>query len=105
MRNYAGATDQTTTKRTVVGIRPWASRVFGGVIAVIVLSSPWPLVASVVGIIMFGEARGLRCPQCVRRLTERKVPVDNGPAYRRFWECRHCVAVWDGESIIDPTQD
>lgn len=44
------------------------------------LSSPWPLAASILGIIVFVEARGFRCPQCGRRLTERRVPVDDGPA-------------------------
>jgi len=76
-----------------------------GVIAAGWFSSPWPLVASVLGIILFCAARGVRCPQCGRRLAERRVPVDDGPAYRRFWECRHCVAVWDGESVVDPSQD
>jgi len=78
---------------------------FAGVVAAGLLRSPWPLVASVVGIIVFGEVRGLRCPQCRRRLTERRVPVDEGPAYQMFWECPRCVAVWDGQMVIDPTRD
>ena len=79
--------------------------VVGGIIATGLLSSPWPLAISVVGVIVFVEARGLRCPQCRRRLTQRKVPVDGGPAYRVFWECSRCVALWDGEMIVDPTRD
>ena len=59
----------------------------------------------VAGIAVVAEARWVRCPQCGRRLTERKVPVDGGPAYRVFWECPGCVALWDGEMIIDPTRD
>src|SRR6185369_14988517 len=90
---------------------PWWAFALGlfaflaGVVAAGLLSSPWPLVASVVGIVVFVEARGLRCPQCGRRLTERRVPVDDGPAYRMFWECRHCSALWDGDMIFDPTRD
>ena len=78
---------------------------FAGGIAAGIFSSPWPLVGSVVGILVFAQARGLRCPQCGRQLVLRKVPVDGGPAYRMFWECRRCVALWDGEIVIDPTRD
>ena len=98
-------TSETITEGTMVGIYACSSCFLAGVIAAGFLSSPWPLIASVLGVILLCLARGVRCPQCGRRLTERRVPVDEGPAYRRFWECSHCVAVWDGEAIIDPTQD
>jgi hypothetical protein len=90
---------------------PWWAFALGllvfiaGAIVAGLLWSPWPLVASVIGIVVFVEARGLRCPQCRRRLTERKVPVDDGPAYRLFWECRRCAALWDGEMLYDPIKD
>src|SRR5712675_818408 len=77
----------------------------GGMVAARWLSSPWPLLVPVVGIIVYGAARGLRCPQCGRRLAERRVPVDGGPAYQSFWECRRCSALWDGEVIVDPRSD
>src|SRR5689334_21704024 len=60
---------------------------FAGIIVAGLFSSPWPLVTSVVGIVVFGEARGLRCPQCGRRLSKRKATVDGGPAYHSFLEC------------------
>jgi hypothetical protein len=66
------------------------------------LGSPWPM-AAILGYIMFCHARGERCPQCKRRLVERRVPVDSGPAYRLYVECPHCVALWDTERTIDPT--
>jgi hypothetical protein len=74
----------------------------GGFFAAGILSSPWPLVFSVLAIIGFCSLRGVRCPQCGRRLTERRVPVDDGPAQRIFWECSGCAAVWDGQSVFDP---
>ena len=68
------------------------------------LQSPWPMLIAVV-VIVVGELRGLRCPQCNRRLKQRRVPVDNGPAYKVFYECPHCAALWDGEMTFDPTRD
>jgi hypothetical protein len=78
---------------------------FAGLVTAGLLSSPWPLVASVAGIVVCVEARGIRCPQCRRRLTLRKVPVGDGPAYKMFWECTHCVEIWDGQMTIDPNRD
>jgi len=78
---------------------------FGGVIVAGLTGSPWPLVAPVVAIIVYGEWRGFRCPQCTRKLTERKVPVEGGPAYRIFYECRHCQGLWDPELLFDPSKD
>lgn len=69
------------------------------------LGSPWPLVAPVVGIIIIGEWRGFRCPQCRRKLVSRKTPVEGGPAYRIFYECPHCEGLWDPDLLFDPTKD
>jgi len=77
----------------------------GSIVVSVWLSSPVPAAFSVLGIIMFVEARGLRCPQCRRRLKQRKVPVEGGPTYRVFWECSRCIALWDGERLVDPTRD
>jgi hypothetical protein len=76
---------------------------FGGIVAAGLVWSPWPLAACVVGGVVFGEARGLRCPQCGRRLAERKTPVEGGPAYRLFLECRHCCELWDSGHVFDPS--
>ena len=76
---------------------------FGGIVAAGITSSPWPLVACVVGLVVFAEARGLRCPQCARRLTQRRTPMNGGPAYRLFLECRHCSALWDSGQVFDPS--
>ena len=78
---------------------------FGGIIASGLTGSPWPLAITVAGGILIGEAWGVRCPQCKRRLTRRQAPVQNGPAYRLFYECRSCEALWDAEMVIDPTSD
>jgi len=75
---------------------------FSGIVAAGLLWSPWPLVACIVGGVVLGEARGFRCPQCGRRLAERKTPVAGGPAYRLFLECRHCSALWDSGHVFDP---
>src|SRR6266853_1199926 len=78
---------------------------FGGVVVAGWLGSPWPLVFPVVAIIIFGEWRGLRCPQCRRRLVSRKVPVEGGPAYRLFYECPECEGLWDSNLLFDPSKD
>jgi len=78
---------------------------FGGVVVTGWLWTPWPLAASVVGTIIFGEWRGFRCPQCKRKLVARKVPVEGGPAYRVFYECRHCEGLWDPDLLFDPSSD
>lgn len=67
------------------------------------LMSPWPLLILVV-FIAVGEIRGFRCPQCKRRLKERRVPVGGGPAYKVFLQCEHCAALWDGEMAFDPSE-
>jgi hypothetical protein len=71
-------------------------------IAAGLLASPWPFLA-IVAFIVFSFARGERCPQCKHRLKERRVPIDGGPAYRLYWECPRCVALWDAERTIDPS--
>jgi hypothetical protein len=69
------------------------------------LSAPFPLVICVVGIIVFSMWRGFRCPQCGRKMRERRAPIDGGPAYRIFYECTQCEALWDAEMKFDPTDD
>jgi hypothetical protein len=63
--------------------------------------SPWPLLGLGL-IILVGELRGFRCPQCRRRLRSRDVPIEGGPAYQVFFECTHCEALWDGQMKFDP---
>jgi hypothetical protein len=47
-------------------------------------------------------AKTQRESRCGSRLTERRMPVDGGPAYRIFLECSHGVAQWDPELAFDP---
>jgi hypothetical protein len=73
----------------------------GCIVAAGWFSSPLPLLL-IVGIIAIGEWRGERCPQCRRKLLARKVPVEGGPSYRVFYECRHCERMWDPDLHFDP---
>ena len=68
------------------------------------LNSPWPFLALAL-IVIIGEIRGFRCPDCKRRLKSRDIPVQGGPAYKVFYECVRCATLYDGQMTFDPSQD
>jgi len=65
------------------------------------LGSPLPLLACA-GLIAFAEWRGVRCPQCGKRLVSNEVPLEGGPAYRTFYECPACNGMWESDVIRHP---
>jgi hypothetical protein len=69
------------------------------------LSSPWPVFIPIATLVLYGLWSGIRCPQCHRRMHDRKAPIHGGPTYRLFYECKQCEALWDSGRVIDPTAD
>jgi hypothetical protein len=69
-----------------------------------VLESPVPFLP-IAALIIFGEWRGTRCPECGRKMRSRKVPLQGGPEYRLYYECPHCEGLWDPNLKFDPSGD